>query len=51
MDPVTAIRLPEDLKSAIETWAAKQDPVPSRSEAIRSILTEFLNKKGLLASR
>ena|SRR5688572_25304010 len=37
-DPVTAIRLPEDLRVRVEAWAAKQRDTPSRSEAIRRLV-------------
>jgi Arc/MetJ-type ribon-helix-helix transcriptional regulator len=37
-DPVTAIRLPEDLRVRVEAWAAKLGDAPSRSEAIRRLI-------------
>src|SRR5207253_11222512 len=37
-DPVTAIRLPEDLRVRVESWAAKLPDTPSRSEAIRRLV-------------
>ena len=37
-DPVTAIRLPEDLRLRVEAWAAKLGDTPSRSEAIRRLV-------------
>src|SRR3954470_14530316 len=37
-DPVTAIRLPEDLRVGVEAWAAKLRDTPSRSEAIRRLI-------------
>ena len=37
-DPVTAIRLPEDLRVRVEAWAAKLPDTPSRSEAIRRLV-------------
>ena len=37
-DPVTAIRLPEDLRVRVEAWATKLDDTPSRSEAIRRLV-------------
>jgi hypothetical protein len=36
-DPVTAIRLPEDLRVRVEAWAARQRDTPSRSEANRRL--------------
>ena len=32
-DPVTAIRLSEELRETVDRWAAKQDDNPGRSEA------------------
>lgn len=43
-DPVSAIRLPDDLKAGIDSWATSQTPAPSRSEAIRQILTYYLKR-------
>jgi hypothetical protein len=37
-DPVTAIRLPEDLRVRVEAWATTQRDTPSRSEAIRRLV-------------
>jgi len=37
-DPVTAIRLPEDLRVRVEAWAIKLSDTPSRSEAIRRLV-------------
>jgi hypothetical protein len=37
-DPVTAIRLPEDLRVRVEAWAAGLGDTPSRSEAIRRLV-------------
>jgi len=37
-DPVTAIRLPEDLRVRVEAWATKLADTPSRSEAIRRLI-------------
>jgi metal-responsive CopG/Arc/MetJ family transcriptional regulator len=37
-DPVTAIRLPEDLRVRVEAWAAQLSDTPSRSEAIRRLV-------------
>jgi hypothetical protein len=41
-DPVTAIRLPEDLRVRVEAWAARQRDAPSRSEAIRRLVEHGL---------
>jgi len=40
------MRLPPELRVAIDNWAAKQKDTPSRSEAIRRILTAHLKKGG-----
>jgi hypothetical protein len=37
-DPVTAIRLSKEMRSAVDTWATKQDDKPGRSEAIRRLV-------------
>ena len=37
-DPVTAIRLPEELRVRVEAWAIRLRDTPSRSEAIRRLV-------------
>jgi hypothetical protein len=44
-DPTLTVRLPMDLRSAIETWAKQQKGKPSRSEAIRRLLEIALATK------
>ena len=44
-DPTLTVRLPMDLRSAIETWAKQQKDVPSRSEAIRRLIEAGLARK------
>ncbi|MDA9465344.1 hypothetical protein XH87_12225 [Bradyrhizobium sp. CCBAU 53415] len=44
-DPVTAIRLSDDLKAAVDAWAAKQEDAPARSEAIRRLVLLGLKAK------
>jgi len=44
-DPGTTIRLPPDLRTAIDAWARKQDDKPSRSEAIRRLIELGLKAK------
>jgi hypothetical protein len=44
-DPVTAIRLSEEFRAAVEKWAAKQDDKPPRSEAIRRLVELGLTVK------
>lgn len=41
LDPVTAIRLPEELANEFDNWAA-QNGFKSRSEAIRYLITMVL---------
>jgi hypothetical protein len=41
-DPVTAIRLPPELRAAIDAWAEKQDDKPARSVAIRRMIERQL---------
>ena len=41
-DPVTAVRLPLELKSKVETWANHQKNRPSLSTAIRQLLEKAL---------
>jgi hypothetical protein len=42
-DPVTAIRLSPKMRSAIDQWREAQPDKPSRSEAIRRLLTAALD--------
>ena len=44
-DPVTAIRLSEEFRAAVDKWAAKQDDKPPRSEAIRRLVELGLTMK------
>ena len=44
-DPTLTVRLPMDLRSAIETWAKQQKDTPSRSEAIRRLIEIALTGK------
>jgi hypothetical protein len=44
-DPVTAIRLSKEMRSAVDTWAAKQVDKPGRSEAIRRLVEMALAGK------
>jgi hypothetical protein len=43
-DPVTALRLSPELRSAIDTWRAAQPDAPTRSEAIRRLLEKGLGR-------
>ena len=44
--PVSAVRLPPEIASSVDNWAAKQDDLPSRSEAIRRLVELGLKAKG-----
>jgi hypothetical protein len=44
-DPVTAIRLSQELREKVDKWADKQDGQPSRSEAIRRLVELGLKAK------
>jgi Arc/MetJ-type ribon-helix-helix transcriptional regulator len=37
-DPVLTVRLPPDIRLAIENWAKRQKDKPTRSEAIRRLI-------------
>jgi Arc/MetJ-type ribon-helix-helix transcriptional regulator len=50
-DPTLTVRLPIDLRSAIETWAKQQKDRPSRSEAIRRLIEIALATKPRNRSR
>src|SRR6187399_1531058 len=45
-DPVTAIRLSGDIKKRVDSWAAKQEDKPGRSEAIRRLVETALATTG-----
>jgi hypothetical protein len=47
-DPVTAIRLSEEFRAAVDKWAAKQDDKPPRSEAIRRLVESGLKPPQLI---
>jgi uncharacterized protein (DUF4415 family) len=40
-----AVRIPPDVRKAIEAWAKQQEDKPSLSEAIRRILAEYVGMK------
>jgi ribbon-helix-helix CopG family protein len=42
--PMFSLRLPAEMRRAIDKWAAKQEDSPGRSEAIRRLLAEALDK-------
>jgi hypothetical protein len=44
-DPVTAIRLSKEFRTAVDTWVAKQADKPGRSEAIRRLVELGLRVK------
>jgi hypothetical protein len=45
-DPARAFRLSDDFMARVDAWAAKQDGVPGRSEAIRRLVELGLKVKG-----
>jgi hypothetical protein len=45
-DPVTAIRLSQEMRATVDKWAARQDDSPTRSEAIRRLVELGLKAKG-----
>jgi hypothetical protein len=44
-DPVTAIRLSQELRETVDEWADRQDDQPGRSEAIRRLVEIGLKAK------
>ena len=44
-DPVTAIRLSEEMRRDLDDWRRTQDDLPSRSEAIRRLVAIALKKR------
>jgi hypothetical protein len=51
-DPMLSFRSPPELTSALDRWIEKQpDPKPSRSDAIRLLLRDWLTGLGLLKHR
>jgi hypothetical protein len=50
-DPVTAIRLSEEMRAEIDAWAEQQNDEPGRSEAIRRLIEIGLTVKTERASK
>lgn len=46
--PIAAVRLADDLRSALDRAIADEADSPSRSELIRRVLTSHLRAKGYL---
>ena len=44
-DPVTAIRLSDELRASVDAWAERQKDKPSRSEAIRMLIERGLKRR------
>jgi len=44
--PVSAVRLPPEISTAVDAWAASQEDTPGRSEAIRRLVEIGLKAKG-----
>jgi hypothetical protein len=49
--PMQGVRMPPDLLQAVEDWRLTQEDPPSRAEAIRFILRDWLTGQGLLPHR
>ncbi len=47
--PTAVVRLPLFVLEAAEAWAKKQDDPPSRPEAIKQILGEYLKRRGFIS--
>ncbi len=47
--PVSAVRLPPEISSEVDAWAAKQADAPGRSEAIRRLVSIALKSESRLA--
>ena len=47
-EPLTAFRMPDEMKAAIEAWASRQADEPGRSEAIRRLLSSHPELKRYL---
>jgi hypothetical protein len=45
-DPIVGIRMPPEMRRAVEGWASNQDDKPSLSEALRRLV-----ERGLMAAR
>lgn len=45
-DPMVGLRMPPELRHAIEAWAARQEDTPGLSEAIRRLVERGLTVKG-----
>ncbi len=48
-DPMVGVRMPPELRQAVDDWAAAQPDKPSRSEAIRLLVSDGLKAGGYLA--
>jgi hypothetical protein len=48
--PKAALRLPSDIRDGLKRWIdAQPDPKPNRSDAIRHILSDWLQERGYLS--
>jgi metal-responsive CopG/Arc/MetJ family transcriptional regulator len=47
--PITGVRLADDIGEAIDKFSAEEGDGPTRSEAIRRILRDWLSTKGYLS--
>jgi hypothetical protein len=46
--PTAVVRLPVSVLEAADAWAKTQEIPPTRPEAIRQILTDYLKRRGFL---
>lgn len=42
--PTSVIRLPDELLAAVDNWAASEDDVPTRPEAVRRLVSRALEQ-------
>ena len=50
-DPLTAVRMPKELRMAIDEWAGRQDDQPNYSQAIRRLLRSHPELKRYLPDK
>lgn len=50
-DPLVGVRMPPALIAVVDQFAADQEPALSRSEAVRTLVSEQLTTLGLLPHR
>jgi mannose/cellobiose epimerase-like protein (N-acyl-D-glucosamine 2-epimerase family) len=50
-DPLMALRMPKHMTEALMAWAAQQPDKPGKSEALRRIVSHFLQRRGFLSKQ